>query len=248
MRRTPGARTPTSAGAVTPSSSTTPWRSVRNAPAAGVPPSTSATYSLATPCEGWVSSWDSAPSFVRIKQALGVAVETADGEHAGLGGHQRQHGRPALRVVGRGDDVVRLVQQVVDEVGRRRHQHAVDLDPDGGGVDAPAQHGHLPVDGDAAGGDQLLAGPARSQPRPGQDLLEALAVPLRRRRRPPRRRVRAPTAGRVRGRPPPRDRAGSPPPRAAGRASRVRAAPGRGRSCRTAPAGPGPSAWPTTAM
>ena len=67
-RRTPGESTPTSAGAVRPSSSSTPWRSRRSAPGAGVPPSTSATYSLSTPCEGWESSCASAPSLVRISR------------------------------------------------------------------------------------------------------------------------------------------------------------------------------------
>ena len=43
-----------------------PWRNERRAPGAGVPPATSATYSLGTPCDGWVSSCASAPSLVRI--------------------------------------------------------------------------------------------------------------------------------------------------------------------------------------
>ena len=34
----------------------------------GVPAATSATYSLATPCDGWESSCDSAPSLVRMRR------------------------------------------------------------------------------------------------------------------------------------------------------------------------------------
>ena len=59
-------RSPTSdtrAGAVGPSSSSTPSRSRRSAPRDGVP-STSARYSFSTPNDGWVSRWVSSPSLV----------------------------------------------------------------------------------------------------------------------------------------------------------------------------------------
>ena len=43
------------------------------------------------------------------QQPLGVGVEAADREDPGLGRHQVDHGRPALRVVGRRHDAGRLV-------------------------------------------------------------------------------------------------------------------------------------------
>ncbi len=65
MRNTFGATCPTTAGAVRPSSRSTPSRNRRSSPGPGVP-STSARYSLATPWEGWASRWASSPSFVRM--------------------------------------------------------------------------------------------------------------------------------------------------------------------------------------
>ena len=102
---------------------------VRRAPGAGVPPATSARYSLATPCDGWVSSWESVAVVGEDEQPLGVTVEPADREHPGLGRHQRDDRRPPLGVVGGRDHAVRLVQQVVDEARGDRHQDAVELDP-----------------------------------------------------------------------------------------------------------------------
>ena len=54
------------------------------------------------------------------QQALGVGVEAADREHPRLVGHELDHGRAAVGVLGRGDDAGRLVQQVVDEPGLAR--------------------------------------------------------------------------------------------------------------------------------
>ena len=120
---------PPRAGAVSPSSSSTPWRSARRAPGAGVPPSTSARYSLATPWDGWVSSWASAPSLVRMSRP------SVSGR-AGRPGRPGARPAPASITVGRpcGSSAVvttpsGLFKQVVDEVGRHRHEGAVDLDP-----------------------------------------------------------------------------------------------------------------------
>ena len=62
------------------------------------------------------------------QQALGVGIEAADREHARLGGHELDDGRPPVRVARRRDHARRLVQQVVDEVGRCRDRDAVDCD------------------------------------------------------------------------------------------------------------------------
>ena len=104
------------------------------------------------------------------QEALGVGVEAADGEHPRLVGHQLDDGRAPVGVLGRRDDAGRLVQQVVDEAGLGADRRAVDLDEVDVGVDPPAEHGDLAVDGDPPGGDEVLAhppaAPARATPAP----------------------------------------------------------------------------------
>ena len=51
------------------------------------------------------------------QQALGVEVEPTDREHPRLVRHEVDHRRSTLRIVGGGDHAGRLVQQVVDEPG-----------------------------------------------------------------------------------------------------------------------------------
>ena len=175
-RRTPGASTPTTAGAVRPSSSSTPCRSARRAPAAGVPPWTSATYSFSTPWDGWVRSCVSDPSLVRIRSPSVSRSSRPTGKTRGSGGTSVQDGGPAVGVRRRRDDVVGLVQQVVDEVGGHREQDPVDLHPGRGHVDTPAQDGHRAVDGHPAGRDQLLTDTPRPLAGAGQYLLQALPI------------------------------------------------------------------------
>ena len=69
--------------------------------------------------DGWVEPVGQLAVVGEQQQALGVEVEAAHREHPGLVGHQLDHGRPALGVVGGGDHAGRLVQQVVDEPGSR---------------------------------------------------------------------------------------------------------------------------------
>ena len=247
-RRTPGASTPTSAGAVGPSSSSTPSRRARNAPGGGVPPATSATYSLATPWEGCVSSWASAPSLVRISRPSVWRSRRPTGKTRGSAGTRSSTVRPALGVVGRGDHVVGLVQEVVHEVRRHRHQDAVDLDPGGRRVDAAPEHG------------DARRRPSRARPRSAPRRRAASPSParastfwsrspsagpdaLRRRRRPastPRPSADCSLALEVAR--PPRARAGSPPP-AGSCSSESRPSRSRKRSVVPKSAGwPGPSA------
>jgi len=118
------------------------------------------------------------------QEPFGVRVEPADREDPGLVGDQIDDGGPPVGVARGGDDPGRLVQQVVDEVGRRRDRNAVDLDSLGLGVDPPAQLGNFPVDGDPAVVDELLARPPAPIAGPGENLLQPLPLlgAIRRRR------------------------------------------------------------------
>ena len=177
--RTPDARTPTSAGRSQPVIELDALaQRAQRARAAGVPPSTSATYSLATPCDGWVSSWSQRPVVGQDEEPLGVTVQAADREDSRVGRHQRHDRGPPLGVIRRGDDPVGLVQQVVDEIGRDRHEDAVDLDPRRP-MDRPAVRARRPRrrHGDAARSDQLFAGSSPgSDADAGQHLLQAFAL------------------------------------------------------------------------
>ena len=110
------------------------------------------------------------------QQALGVGIEAADREHARLGGHELDDGRAPVRVARRRDHTRRLVQQVVDEVGRRRDRDAVDCDPLVSRIDPTAKRRDLAVDGDPPMLDELFARPAAAVAGARQDLLEALPL------------------------------------------------------------------------
>ena len=145
-----------------------------SAPRDGVP-STSARYSFSTPKDGWVSRWASSPSLVRSSRPSVSASRRPTGNTRGLGGHQVDHRRAALRVGRRGHDARGLVQQVVDQALAHADPGAVDLDVVGLGIDPRAEGRHLAVDGDPARRDQVLAGPAAAEAGLGQHLLQALA-------------------------------------------------------------------------
>ena len=66
-------------------------------------PSTSARYSFSTPKRRVGEPVGEVAVVGEQQQALGVGVEAPDREHPGLGRHEVDHGRPALRVVGGGD-------------------------------------------------------------------------------------------------------------------------------------------------
>ena len=167
----------TLAGAVRPSSSSTPSRSLASAPRRRL--ALDLDEVLLVHAEARVGEAVGEVAVVgEQQQALGVAVEATDREHPGLGGHEVDHGRPALRVRRGGDHPGRLVEQVVDEPGLHADLRAVDLDDVDLGIDPPAEHRHLAVHAHAPSLDQVLAGPAAAQPRLGQHLLEADAVAL----------------------------------------------------------------------
>ena len=124
-------------------------------------PSTSTRYSLATPWEGWVSSWVSVAVVGQHQQALGVLVEAPDREHPGLVGNEVGHGGSALGVRGGGHHPGRLVQA---GSGRGRGRPAP-----GRRRRSPRPRARRPADRGPAtspstvtrpSGDQLLAGPA----------------------------------------------------------------------------------------
>jgi hypothetical protein len=94
------------------------------------------------------------------QEALGLVVETPDGEDPRLQGDEVEHRRPALGIVGRGHHLGRLVEQVVDEAGPGGHGDAVDGDLVALGIHPASELGYLPVDRHPAGGDEVLAGPA----------------------------------------------------------------------------------------
>ena len=94
IRRSDGATVDTRAGAVVPSSSSTPSRRRRTAPADGSP-STSTRYSLGTPNDGWVSRWVSPPSLVRIRRPSLSMSSRPTGKTRGSGGtRETTVGRP----------------------------------------------------------------------------------------------------------------------------------------------------------
>ena len=165
------------------------------------------------------------------QQPLGVGVEPADREHAGLGRDEVDDGGSAVGVLGRRHDTGRLVQEVVDEVGARATTAPSTSRTSTSAIDARADLGDLAVHPHPALADQLLAHPPAGHAGGGEHLLQLLgrrsgqllgAQPLlellddRRRR----------------------GRTG----RAAGgrRASRARASRGTTATCRTARPGPGP--------
>ena len=78
------------------------------------------------------------------QQALRVGVEPAHGEHPRLGGHEVDHGRAAVGVLGRRDDAGGLVEQVVDQARACTETDvAVDLDVVVVDLDPPAETGQL---------------------------------------------------------------------------------------------------------
>src|SRR5690606_748076 len=109
-------------------------------------------------------------------EPLGGAVESAHRVAAGPAGHEVDDGRPPLRVRGGRDHTPRLVEQVVDEALAGADADAVDLDDVRVGVGTVAEDGHLAVDPDPAGRDELLAGPPAADAGPGEDLLQPLAL------------------------------------------------------------------------
>ena len=112
------------------------------------------------------------------EQALGLAVETADREHAGLGWNELEHRLAALGVVRSRHDADRLVKQVVHEARKDAHRSPVDLDEILSDFDPSAEDGDVAVDGDPPIGDEVLAGPAAAVTDPGEHLLEPLAFGL----------------------------------------------------------------------
>ena len=85
IRSSDGATTATRAGAVMPSSSSTPSRRRRTSPADGSP-STWTRYSLGTPNEGWVSRWVSSPSLVTMMSPSESRSSRPTGKTRGSGG------------------------------------------------------------------------------------------------------------------------------------------------------------------
>ena len=152
-----------------PSSSVTPSRRRRIAPAATGPPVDSGQVFLVEPVARVGDAVGQLAVVGEQQQALRVGVEAADGEHPRLGGDQLDDRGAAVRVAGRRDDAAWLVQQVVDEPGLGADRRTVDLDEVDLRVDAAAEHGHVAVDRHPAVGDQLLAHPpaAEAAPRRG---------------------------------------------------------------------------------
>ena len=149
----------TFAGAVRPSSSSTPSRSDRSAGSLIGAFAIRARYVRGTSNDGCVSRCARSPSLVSRIRPGRLVVEPADGVQPLAARHQRDDGRPPLRVLRRGHHARRLVDGVDDaRVAGRPHPLAVDLDRarvvdvarrvgDDGAVD-----GHAPVGDDRLGG------------------------------------------------------------------------------------------------
>ena len=167
----------TRAGAVGPSSRSTPSRNRRMAAGLGSP-ATTATYSLSTPKLGWVSCWARSPSLVITSRPSVAASSRPTGNTRGSVGHQFDHGRAPLRVRCRRDHAGRLVEQVVDQSGPHRYRYPVDRHPVGVGVDPATQHRHFAVDRDPPVGDHFLGRPGGCPSRCGPT--PSAAAPLAR--------------------------------------------------------------------
>src|SRR6185295_7026798 len=90
--------------------------------------------------------------------------------------HQLDDGLATVRVTGGRDDAGRFVQQVVDEDGLDADRHPIDFDVVVIGVDAPAEHRNLAVDGDSPLGDQVFADTPAAPTADCQDLLQSFAL------------------------------------------------------------------------
>src|SRR5262245_13231957 len=160
------------------------------------------------------------------QEALGVPVEPPDREHVHVLRKQVGQVPFGVRVAHRGRDAPGLVE-------REGPQRRIDVDPRAVDADlilrwihAVAERRGLPVDLDAPGDDQLLAGPARSEPGPGERTLQPLLGHRVSRRRRPRSPMPAGSA------------AGAARATGARTATTGPAARGTRASSRTAPAGP----------
>ena len=107
------------------------------------------------------------------QQPLGVGVEAADREHAGLGRHEVDDRRPAVRVRGPWSPRRAACSAGSRRARAARRRRAVDLDAVALDVDPATEHGDLAVDRDPAVGDQLLAVPPAAEAALGQHLLQS---------------------------------------------------------------------------
>ena len=99
IRSTPGLGCDTLAGAVGPSSSSTPSRSRRTAPGLTGPPADGRQVLLLEPVAGMGDAVGQLAVVRQQQQALGVGVEAPDREHPRLGRHQLDDGRAAVGVL-----------------------------------------------------------------------------------------------------------------------------------------------------
>ena len=112
-----------------------------------------------------------APVVREQERSRRVGVEPPDRDDAWPGADELDHGSPPVRVAGGRDDAPGLVQEDVREP-LPRHRPPVDLDAVAGtddGIELPG----LAVDGDAAGLDQLIGTPARSDSRSREEGVES---------------------------------------------------------------------------
>ncbi len=183
IRSTPGEGWATLAGAVTPSSSCTPSRSVRIAAGLTLLPARDLDLGEVLLLDARRRMGDAVGQLAVVgeqQQALGVGVEAPDWEHPRLGRDELDDRPPPVRVAGRRDDSRWLVEQVVDETGTHTDGRSVDLDEVGLGVDPTPEHGDLAVHAHPSGGDQLLADPPAAPPGGGEHLLQPFTALIHR--------------------------------------------------------------------
>jgi hypothetical protein len=114
------------------------------------------------------------PMICQQHEPFTIEIQPPDGEHTHRNPAQKiLHGRATLRIVERGHDVLRFVENHVDIGLRGPEMFAVDLDvvPVRVNLGAKLLH-HVAVDGHASGRNQFLGLAARGQSGTGNQFLE----------------------------------------------------------------------------
>ena len=167
--RPPAEDTRTSAGAVGPSSSSTPARS-----RASSPPGRALDLRLVHLRHAVARMREPVGELAVVREqerARRVGVEAADRDDARLGRDEPDDGRATVRVARGRHDAGRLVQEDVRE-GLPLDALAVDLD-DVPRPDVRVQLPGSPVHADAPRADELVGPPARGDARPGEERVQA---------------------------------------------------------------------------
>jgi hypothetical protein len=108
-------------------------------------------------------------------QAFRIKVESSDRMHPRLFGHEIDNRHPVVSVLGGGNDVVRLVEQVVHEVGAHANLYAINRHLVDIHVHASSKFGYDTIDGDSTRSDDVFTHPPTTKTPLCEHFLQALA-------------------------------------------------------------------------